>query len=380
MKIMIHSNAPWTTTGYGQQTALWAPLLASLGHEIIISTFYGLQGAPLNWEGFLVLPASQHHHGSDILNERVKREQVDLLLTLMDIWVLEPQPLASLNVAHWMPVDCMPLSTMDQMCLKVSGATPIAMSRFGEEGLRRAGFDPLYVPHGIDTNLFTRSPERVALRAEMGYTDEHFVIGMNAANKDAVRKGMFEQLQAFQLLHQKHPDARLMIHALITESGAIDLGPIIKDLGIAKAVRFVDQYSYLTGTVKPEHMAAWYSCLDLYSGCSYAEGFGLPLVEAQSCGVPVVVTDFSSMPEVCGTGWKVKGEPFWNPAHQARWLKPSVPGIFRAYEQAYQRGAAYKKKQAQARESALQYDAQRVLAEHWKPVMQELEARLPGAA
>jgi glycosyltransferase involved in cell wall biosynthesis len=218
------------------------------------------------------------------------------------------------------------------------------------------------------------------MRAQMGYTDEHFVIGMNAANKDAVRKGMFEQFTAFKLLHDKHPDVRLMVHALVSEPGAIELAPILRDLGIAKAVRFVDQYSYLTGTVKPEHLANWYSCLDLYSGCSYAEGFGLPIVEAQSCGVPVVVTDFSSMPEVCGAGWKVAGEPFWNPTHEARWLKPSVPAIFRAYEQAYQRGPAYKKKQAQARDFALQYDAQRVLAEFWAPALKELEARLPSAA
>ena len=32
------------------------------------------------------------------------------------------------------------------------------MSRFGEERFRSAGFDPLYVPHGIDTELW-KPPE-----------------------------------------------------------------------------------------------------------------------------------------------------------------------------------------------------------------------------
>lgn len=41
---------------------------------------------------------------------------------------------------------------------------------------------------------------------------------------------------------------------------------------------------------------------------SYDEGFGLPILEAQACGVPVVTSNISSMPEVAG-----KGALFVNP-------------------------------------------------------------------
>ena len=38
-------------------------------------------------------------------------------------------------------------------------------------------------------------------------------------------------------------------------------------------------------------MAGWYRSLDVLSACSYGEGFGLPILEAQACGSPAIVTD-----------------------------------------------------------------------------------------
>ena len=56
MKILWHSNAPWAQTGYGQQTALFAPRLRALGHELALSSVWGLGGAGLEWEGMHVYP------------------------------------------------------------------------------------------------------------------------------------------------------------------------------------------------------------------------------------------------------------------------------------------------------------------------------------
>lgn len=54
------------------------------------------------------------------------------------------------------------------------------------------------------------------------------------------------------------------------------------------------------------------SILSLSSVCFFAsiyEGFGLPILEAQSCGVPVITSNTSSMPEVAGGG-AVYVDPF----------------------------------------------------------------------
>jgi len=358
------------------QTALWVPRLQALGHEVIISAFYGLQGAPLQWNGVPVLPGSApaDQYGAQLIGEHAKRTNADVVITLGDIWVLGPEHLKGVPVAHWMPVDCEPLGQMDRDCLKMSGAPVLAMSRFGERMIREALPDAqvTYVPHGIDTSVFAPSDTREEWRRVLGVAGR-FAIGCNAANKDGFRKGMFEQFAAFALLHKRHPDTVMLVHGMVREQYGVDLSAITECLGIGDCVSFVDQYPYLTGQVPVEHLVNWYGALDLYSACSLGEGFCLPVVEAQACGVPTVVTDCSALSEVGAAGWKVGGEKFWNPTHKACWVKPSVAAIARVYETAYERGKAYEAKKGKAREFAMRYDVERVQKEYLEPALGWLE-------
>ena len=56
----------------------------------------------------------------------------------------------------------------------------------------------------------------------------------------------------------------------------------------------------LPGFVDKEDLAALYTNADVFVYPSYYEGFGLPILEAMSCGVPVVTSNTSSLPEVGG--------------------------------------------------------------------------------
>jgi hypothetical protein len=49
---------------------------------------------------------------------------------------------------------------------------------------------------------------------------------------------------------------------------------------------------------KRDSMAMVYNLMDLYVQYSCAEGFGMPLVEAASCGVPICATDYSAMYDI----------------------------------------------------------------------------------
>ena len=372
MKLLWHSVAPWCPTGYGQQTALWVPRIASLGHDVAISAYHGLRDAPISWRGHRVYPGGAHPQGADVLPGHARHFGADLIIALTDLWALSRDAqFEGLPLACWMPIDTEPLSAGDGSALTAWNATPIAMTGFGKRQLEAAGFQPLYVPHGIDTAVFGPS-EGARQQRDLIDPDAAFLVGINAANaQDGVRKAWREQMQAFARLHARHSDVRLYLHTA-KRSPVLDLAQLARELGIVDVVRWPPQYQYRAGLIGSDHLAAVYSAFDLYSGCSYAEGFGLPLVEAQACGTPAVATDFSAMRETCG-GWLVPGEPHTLDRHRSQWLRPSVYAIADVYEEAYRRGASYQSRKASAREHALQYDADRVLMQYWKPALEMLE-------
>ena len=384
MKILANSNAPFLKTGYGIQTAQLVRRLTTAGHDVSISSPYSFFGNAFNWEGHTVLPGGLDAMGSDVIDAHYRYVGADLLITLCDVFAMDAKKLKGLNVAHWMPIDSNPMGALDKIKLEQSGGTPIAFSRFGETKIREAGWDnTLYAPHGIDTSLFKPPADRDQLRENMGISANTFLIGICAINKDGGnRKALPEQMLAFARFHSRHPNSMLVMHSVINakQVGGVNLQSIAGSLGIADAVMFPDQHAYTCGLIGEESMVEWFGCLDLYSGCSLAEGFGLPSMEAQACGVPVVVTDGSAMSELCGPGWKVKGEPYWSPGHEAWWIRPSVKGILDAYEEAYEAWPLDSTRGKLAREFALQYDADTVFEQYWVPVLAQLEQMVAGTA
>lgn len=57
---------------------------------------------------------------------------------------------------------------------------------------------------------------------------------------------------------------------------------------------------YFIGYVDDSDMPCLYNAASAFVLVSLKEGFGLPALEAMACGCPVVVSDTSSLPEVCG--------------------------------------------------------------------------------
>lgn len=67
----------------------------------------------------------------------------------------------------------------------------------------------------------------------------------------------------------------------------------VKELNLDKDVKF-------TGYVPDDDLPYFYNSADLFIYPSLFEGFGIPVIEAMSCGCPVITSNTSSLPEVAG--------------------------------------------------------------------------------
>ena len=376
-KLLWHSNAPWAPTGYGQQTALFGQQLAE-DYDLAISAYYGLEGNVLPWNGIPVFPGIGQTYGDrtiiDHATVHFRKDLRDgLVVTLMDVWPLDVQTWQNLNVASWVPVDHDPCPRPVAEFFHGTGAVPIAMSEFGQQTLRDSGLDALYVPHAVDTEVY-KPYDKLESRKSTGMPEDAFLVGMVAANKgNPSRKCFAEAIQGFKLLHERHPEARLYIHTELT--GVFDgvhLPELIRDCDLdLNLVIFPDQYRIIHYPFEPERMAQIYSSFDVLLSPSAGEGFGIPVIEAQACGVPVIVSDFSAQPELCGSGWLVSGHRHYTPIRSWQ-FHPDVADIYDALRQAYESTETHRKK---ARAHALQSDAKKVYAEHMLPALKQARER-----
>jgi len=63
------------------------------------------------------------------------------------------------------------------------------------------------------------------------------------------------------------------------------------------------------------------------------EGFGLPVIEAQACGCPVITQACSAMTELTANGIALEPlQPFWLPQLRYDWQLPSIVRITEALE------------------------------------------------
>ncbi|MFN2226890.1 MAG: glycosyltransferase family 4 protein, partial [Anaerolineae bacterium] len=72
-----------------------------------------------------------------------------------------------------------------------------------------------------------------------------------------------------------------------------DAFAVVDELGMDDRVHFV-------GRVTSEELLYLYNAAELLAHPAFYEGFGLPPLEAMACGLPVIVSNVASLPEVVG--------------------------------------------------------------------------------
>lgn len=118
---------------------------------------------------------------------------------------------------------------------------------------------------------------------------EHFLLFVGNFNP---RKNLERLIRAYD----RARDSGEIVHQLVIagEQGwKFDKQAALQGIVHQDDVRFI-------GFVPDEDMAALYSAADVFLFPTLYEGFGIPVIEAQSCGIPVLTSNVSSLPEVGG--------------------------------------------------------------------------------
>jgi len=105
------------------------------------------------------------------------------------------------------------------------------------------------------------------------------------------RKNLTTLVRAFEQIRHTHPELHLVLTGSRGWHNKVELALIAANPAIHRL-----------GFVPDEDMPALYTLATMYAYPSLYEGFGLPVLEAQACGCPVIASNTSSIPEAGGDG------------------------------------------------------------------------------
>jgi glycosyltransferase involved in cell wall biosynthesis len=385
--IAFASNSPGTPTGYGQQGSQLISRMLRHGMKVAALSNYGLEGQQtelvIDKHKIPHYPKGLTTYSGDVIPVWAQDffskhpDNRSFLFTLYDVWVYNQMKYDG-PIVSWVPLDHLTVTPAVREFLVKENVIPVTMAPHGQELLESIGIKSTYIPHGIDTKIYkpTHEIQGTNVRDFMGVPQDAFLVGMVAANKangQIHRKAYAENLLAFAMHLKKHPDSLLYIHTEPSRGyGGFDIAVLLKAMGIPKEnVLMPDPYLLRAGYPE-EHMAGFYTAMDVLLCTSYGEGFGLPTVEAQACGTRVITSNYAASKDLASEdSWKVDGQPFWDEAQGSFFQIPSVNGITNALNASYE---AERGRSQKSIDFAKQFDADLIWDTKWVPFWKELLA------
>jgi glycosyltransferase involved in cell wall biosynthesis len=137
--------------------------------------------------------------------------------------------------------------------------------------------DAVVIPNAVDTNRFApevRNARRSAVRESFQLQGDDFVCLL--IGNDWKKKGFDTLLYACSKL----PDLPLKLFVVGSDDPAV-YQPLLRRLKLESQVRFLPL---------SDDVLSFYAAADLYVGPSLEDAFGLPIVEAMACGLPVIAS------------------------------------------------------------------------------------------
>ena len=332
MKLLVWGDSPAVATGFGNVNRIMLTALKKAHPEIDI-TIIGINDRggykdPAKYP-FKIYPAI-YDDPRDVFGVRRLlgvlskqdpeiKEEFDVLFCNYDFYLLNELHIGEHRLLDYI-ANIVPTTTLRKTVLHTPVDHELIYKEWGE---CLKWFDKLVVPsnygkevfakhetllgrntevvyHGFDVDNFHRLKEKEIeeIKKKMGI-DSKFVIGFVGRNN--WRKDFYHLAEIFARFKEKHSDAFLYLHCKPTgmEMEGYDIFRLMSQYGlvIGKDYMVPGAFNESVGIDRVD-MNAVYNIMDVHLSASVGEGFGMPMVEAMLCGVPNVVPNNTTVPEL----------------------------------------------------------------------------------
>lgn len=138
------------------------------------------------------------------------------------------------------------------------------------------------VPNGVNSSDYSELPARGTFRSRYKLLEgKKMLLFFSRIN---FKKGLDVLVEAFKHIHRQHPDTVLVLTGPDDENYGQKVREWLKAAGLS-------EFAIFTGMLTGQDKLAVLRDADLFLLPSYSENFGIAVVEAMACGIPVVISD-----------------------------------------------------------------------------------------
>ena len=272
------------------------------------------------------------------LNVLMRRYKIDNFLYLGDlVKFVNDVPLNACRSFSWYPshYDEQPQMLKDRLALfsDILSLAPSDAERLSKSMPEQT---VTFVPHFIDPPEVPAQTKE-ELRAKHNIPADAYVVFIHCGNYETYnRKSLDTSLFAFEEFQQRHPDAYLVLHAWSMQkikgneahsyADFIDAPTVLNAINIDKS-----RLLYNDKIVHRDLIEEFFAVSDVFLHGAKVEGFGLPVLEAQQRGLPVVTSAVGAMKDYTYYGISVPSvQREYFKGGGGIWNTVNTPGIVQA--------------------------------------------------
>jgi glycosyltransferase involved in cell wall biosynthesis len=304
-KVLVISN-DGMADGYGRISMSTNIGLVKRGYQVLVAslTYDGLLPAQFDGQPLPYHVASLQ--GKEWVSASVaviNAFQPDVVVCTQDMPYLQAIRNAPLDWSKFAfvgitPVDGAPLYAPWIETAKQADAM-LTISQFGVDAYRKAGVTVGLCRPGVNLDKFYRmtDEQRADIRKRLGIEQDAFVLGTAAQNQG--RKSIPAMIDGFNRFALDKPTARYILDMEDVSPAGWDIPSLCKQFGWDRSKLIFRADAVRLGVTD---LRERYNAMDAHAVISHREGWGLPLTEAQACGVVSMAMDYCSGAEICGNG------------------------------------------------------------------------------